>query len=95
MQSPADREKLLNDYEGAGLSPSRAIARCGAGLALFCAVATGGVSADDGDASRAQTREAARGRLGIEQPSIAHAREVYAGRRAGRVTNNVDLLVRQ
>jgi hypothetical protein len=95
MQSSVDREKLRNAYEGAGSSPSEAIARCGAGLALVCAVATGGVSPNTGDARHDQAREAVRGRLSIEQPGIAHAREVYAGRRAGRVTNNLDLLVRK
>jgi hypothetical protein len=95
MQSSADREKLLIAYDGVGSSPSGAIARCGAGLVLFWAVATGAMSANPGDASRGQTREAARGRLAVEQPSIAHAREIHAGRRAARAPITLDLLVRQ
>jgi hypothetical protein len=95
MQSSGDREKVLEAYVSAGSVPGRAIAASGVALALFCAVTTGAVSAGYGDASRSQTREAARGRLAVEQPAIAHARDVYAGRRAARARINQTLIVRQ
>ncbi len=87
--------KLLEAYVSADSSPRRAIAACGVALALFCAVTTGAVNARYGDASRSQTREAARGRLAVEQPAIAHARDVYAGRRAAHARINQVLSVRQ
>ena len=95
MQSSADRGKLLDAYRGAGSSPLATFGGCGAALALFCAIATGVVSTDYGDASRGQAREAAKDRLTVEQPSIAHAREVFAARRAAHSQRNPELLAQQ
>lgn len=94
MQLSADRAKLIEAYGGAG--SVSAVGRCGAALALLGAVVvTGALSADYSNASLLGAREAAKGRLTVEQPGIAHAREVYAGRRTAHTRRNADLLARQ
>src|SRR5687768_12276 len=84
MQSSADRQNLLDAYSRAGMSSTRTVVGCGAALALFFAVAAGAGSADQADHSHIETHAAWTGRLAVEQPSIAHARDIYAGRRAAR-----------
>jgi hypothetical protein len=88
MQSSADRGKLLDAYRRAGSSPLATIGGCGAALALFCSIAAGAVSADSGYASHDQSREEASDKLAVEQPSIAHARDVFAGRRSAHSQRN-------
>ena len=94
MQSSVDRQNLLDAYSEAGMSPGGKVAGCGAAIAVFVSVAAGALSDDHADPSLIQTHAAWTARLAVEQPSIAHAREVYAARRASHEAN-VGLLARQ
>jgi hypothetical protein len=84
MQSLADRQNLLDGYSGAGTSSTRTVAGCAVSLVLLAAVAGGALSQHPPDPRLLGMHAAWTGRLAVEQSGIAHARDIYAGRRAAR-----------
>jgi hypothetical protein len=74
----AERERLNLMYGRGNVSPSRAIVVCGTALGVLSTVTVFGAAQSGQELAVLRAFEVAR--LSIEQPGIAHAREIYRQR---------------